>query len=180
MLISTVQQSDSVIYILFHIHFHYHRTLNIVPCAVWVTEVTQSYPILCDPVDCSPPGSSIHGILQARVLEWVAISFSWGSSQPRDQTLCCIVGTYYSFCIWVVSANSKLQSFSHTLPLGNHNFVLYVCESVSISEIRSFVSHFRFHLWVTYDICLFLTDLMISRSIHVAVNGIISCIFMAE
>ena len=39
-----------------------------------------------DPVDCSPPGSSIHGILQARILEWVAISFSRGSSQPRDWT----------------------------------------------------------------------------------------------
>ena len=37
-------------------------------------------------MDCSPPGSSIHGIFQARVLEWVAISFSRGSSQPRDQT----------------------------------------------------------------------------------------------
>ena len=38
---------------------------------------------LCDPVDCSPPGSSINGILQARILEWVAISFSRGSSWPR-------------------------------------------------------------------------------------------------
>ena len=42
--------------------------------------VTQSCLTLCDPVDCSPPGSSVHGILQARVLEWVAISFSRGSS----------------------------------------------------------------------------------------------------
>ena len=42
------------------------------------SEVTQSCPTLCDPVDCSPPGSSVHGILQARVLEWVAISFSRG------------------------------------------------------------------------------------------------------
>ena len=41
---------------------------------------------LCDPMDCSPPGSSVHGILQARILEWVVISFSRGSSQPRDQT----------------------------------------------------------------------------------------------
>ena len=41
---------------------------------------------LCDPMDCSPPGSSVHGILQARILEWVAISFSRGSSRPRDQT----------------------------------------------------------------------------------------------
>ena len=40
------------------------------------SEVAQSCPTLCDPVDCSPPGSSVHGILQARVLEWVAISFS--------------------------------------------------------------------------------------------------------
>ena len=39
---------------------------------------------LCDPMDCSPPGSSVHGILQARVLEWIAISFSRGSSWPRD------------------------------------------------------------------------------------------------
>ena len=45
-----------------------------------------SCPTLCDPLDCSPPGSSIHGIFQARILEWVAISFSRGSSWPRDQT----------------------------------------------------------------------------------------------
>ena len=42
----------------------------------WVSEVAQSCLTLCDPVDCSPPGSSVHGILQARILEWVAISFS--------------------------------------------------------------------------------------------------------
>ena len=42
------------------------------------SEVVQSCLTLCDPVDCSPPGSSIHGILQARILEWVAISFSRG------------------------------------------------------------------------------------------------------
>ena len=50
------------------------------------SEVTQSCPTLCDPVDYNPPGSSVHGILQARILEWVAISFSRGSSGPRDQT----------------------------------------------------------------------------------------------
>ena len=42
---------------------------------------------LCDPMDCSPPGSSVHGILQARILEWVVISFSRGSSQPRNANL---------------------------------------------------------------------------------------------
>ena len=56
------------------------------------SEVAQSCPTLCDPVDCSPPGSSVHGIFQARVLEWGAISFSKGSSRPRDQTqVSCIV-----------------------------------------------------------------------------------------
>ena len=51
----------------------------------------QSCPTLCSPVDCSPPGSSVHGIFQARILEWVAISFSRGSSHPRDQNhLSCI------------------------------------------------------------------------------------------
>ena len=50
------------------------------------SEVTQWCLTLCDPVDCSLPGSSIHGILQARILEWVAISFSRGSSQPRGRT----------------------------------------------------------------------------------------------
>ena len=48
--------------------------------------VTQSCPTLCDPMDCSPPGSSVHGTFQARILEWVAISFSRGSSRPKDQT----------------------------------------------------------------------------------------------
>ena len=42
------------------------------------SEVSQSCPTLCDPMDCSPPGSSVHGISQARILEWVAISFSRG------------------------------------------------------------------------------------------------------
>ena len=50
------------------------------------SEVAQSCPTLCDPMDCSLPGSSVHGIFQARVLEWVAISFSKRSSQPRDGT----------------------------------------------------------------------------------------------
>ena len=61
------------------------------------SEVTQSCPTLCDPMDCSLPGSSVHGIFQARVLEWVAISFSRGSSQPRDQTqVSCTAGRRFS------------------------------------------------------------------------------------
>ena len=47
---------------------------------------TQSCLTLCDPMDCGPLGSSVHGISQARILEWVAMSYFRGSSQPRDQT----------------------------------------------------------------------------------------------
>ena len=46
----------------------------------------QSCPALCDPMDCSSPGSAVHGSLQARILEWVAMLSSRGSSRPRDQT----------------------------------------------------------------------------------------------
>ena len=49
-----------------------------------LSSVSQSCLTLCDPIDCGPPGSSVHGVFQARILEWVAISFSRGSSQPRD------------------------------------------------------------------------------------------------
>ena len=55
--------------------------------------VTRLCPALCDHTDCSPPGSSVHGILQAKILEWVAISHSRGSSQPRNQSgVSCIAG----------------------------------------------------------------------------------------
>ena len=52
----------------------------------WSEVKSLSHVRLCDPVDCSQPGSSVHGILQARILERVAISFSRGSSRSRDQT----------------------------------------------------------------------------------------------
>jgi len=52
---------------------------------------------LCDTKDYSLPGSSVHGILQVRILEWVAIPFSRGYSQPRDRTyLSCIAGRFFS------------------------------------------------------------------------------------
>jgi len=59
--------------------------------------VAQSCPTLCDPMHCSPPGSSVHGFSQARILEWVAISFSRGSSWPRDQTwVPCTTGRFFT------------------------------------------------------------------------------------
>ena len=59
--------------------------------------VTQLCPTLCNPIDYSPQGSSVHGILQARILEWVAMPSSWASSQPRDQTqVSCIAGGFFT------------------------------------------------------------------------------------
>ena len=59
--------------------------------------VLQTCPTLCDPMDCNPPGSSVHGILQARILEWVAIPFSRGSSRPGDRTwVSCIAGRFFT------------------------------------------------------------------------------------
>ena len=65
------------------------------------SELAQSCPTLCDPVDCSPPGSSFHGILKARILEWIAISFSRGSSQPRDRTRVSRM-TGRCFILWAI------------------------------------------------------------------------------
>ena len=60
---------------------------------------TQLCPILCDSMDCRPPGSSVHGILQAVTLEWAAIPFSRGSSQPRDWAqVYCITGRLFTIC----------------------------------------------------------------------------------
>ena len=65
--------------------------------SVEIMLVAQSCPALCNPMDCSLRGSSIHGIFQARVLEWVAISFSRGSSQSRDGTwVFCLAGEFFT------------------------------------------------------------------------------------
>ena len=62
-----------------------------------VAELCQT---LCGPIDCSPPGSTVHRIIQARILDWVAMPSSRGSSQPRDQTcasrISCIIGGFFT------------------------------------------------------------------------------------
>ena len=79
------------------------------------SEVAQSRPI-CDPVDCSPSGFSVHRILQARILEWVAISSSRGSSQPWDQT--------WVSCIdrWILYRLTHLGS-----PVYMYNWITLLC-----------------------------------------------------
>ena len=60
-------------------------------------KVAQLCPTLCDPMDCSHPGFSVYGILQARILEWVAVPFSRGSALPRDWTgVSCIAGRFFT------------------------------------------------------------------------------------
>ena len=75
------------------------------------SEVTQSCLTLWESVDYSVPASSIHGIFQARILEWVAISFSRGSSWPRDQTQVCRI-TGRLFIIWDTREVPKLYLFN--------------------------------------------------------------------
>ena len=71
----------------------------------------QSCLTLCDPRDQGLPGSSVHGILQARVLEWIAIPFSRETSQPRDWTLVsCLAGRF--FAIW---AAGKMKGYQLTV-----------------------------------------------------------------
>ena len=71
-------------------------------CVSMKVKVAQLCLTLCSTMDCSPPGSSVYGISQARILEWVAISFSRESSWPRDQTqVSCIAGRL--FTLWAIN-----------------------------------------------------------------------------
>ena len=66
--------------------------------------VAQSLPTLCGPMDYVAPGSPVHGIFQARILEWVALPFSRGSSQPRDRTWVSSTAGRY-FTVWATKVN---------------------------------------------------------------------------
>ena len=84
-------------------------------------------PTLCDPMDCSPPGSSVHEIPQARILEWVAMIFSRGSSWAMYRTrVSCIVGRFFTFwaaremyrCVnWRLEDTCKLEPRCYGPPL---------------------------------------------------------------
>ena len=84
---------------------------------VCVFLVTQSCPTLCDPIDCSPPGSSVHGISQASMLKWVASPFSRRSSQCRGQTqVSCTAGGFFTSespgkpsCFWILLLLSRVS-----------------------------------------------------------------------
>ena len=110
--------------------------------------VAQWYLTLYNAMDCSPPGSSVHGSLQARILEWVAISFSRGSSQPRDRTwVSCIAGglLHHRRILYRLSfqGSSKfswwftilvIRSFSFWWNLIYNFFVLWYCFLFSVKN----------------------------------------------
>ena len=87
---------------------------------VWVAQACLT---LCDPTDCSPPSSSVHGILQARTPEWVAIPFSRGSSWPRDWSqVSCTAGRF--FTVWATreapsSSSLRIKSLNYSREWGN-------------------------------------------------------------
>ena len=86
----------------------------------------QLCPTLGDPMDCNPPGSSVHGILQARILEWLAIPFPGGFSWPRDWTrVSYISGRFLTVLATRVSIPNSLTITPHPfLPLSHFKFVL--------------------------------------------------------
>ena len=107
-------------------------------------EVSQSCLTLCDPMDCSLPGSSVHGILQARVLEWVAISFSRGSSQPRDWTrVSHIEGRCFN--LWA-TREARLSGFWRSFLYSSYVYSCYLL--ISSTSVRSipFLSYIYFPL----------------------------------
>ena len=104
--------------------------------------------ILCDPMDCSPPGSSVHGISQARILEWVAIPFYRGSSQPRDWTwVSCIAGRF--FTIWAATRQAQPGLGSH---FSHHSLNIsgfstsYYQRVTSLQIINIFINLYRMFL----------------------------------
>ena len=92
--------------------------------------VTRSCPTLCHPMDYSPPGSSVHGILQARILESVAMPFSRGSSWPRDWTrVSCTTGRF--FTVW---ATTEAQLSVYTCLLF-FKFFSHLCYYRALSRV---------------------------------------------
>ena len=93
--------------------------------------VTHSCPTLCDPTDSSLPGSSVHGILQARIPEWIAVLSSRGSSQPRDQTQVSLIAGRF-FTIWATRETQEywrgsLSLFQGNFPIQELNWGLLHC-----------------------------------------------------
>ena len=118
------------------------QSFRFTKCFIWKSsvqyhtdesEVPQSCPTLCNPMDSSLPCSSIHGILQARILEWVAISFSSRSAWPRDWTwVSCTAGRF--FTIW-------------TTREAHHTDIRQLIEICWIFTSWQLISYFRYYFY---------------------------------
>ena len=92
----------------------------------------------CDPMDCSLPGSSVHGILQARILEWVVIPFSRESSQPRDWTwISCIVGGF--FTVWATREAPFHRYYVNNRDVLSPSTDTFEMKSSSVLPVASFL-----------------------------------------
>ena len=131
----------------------------------------QSRLTLCDPMDSSPPGSSVHEISQARILDWVAISSSKGSSQTRDQTCVscgsCIAGGFFttsitwealmSYVLLGIYFNKTISDlqiwwkpYSYSHEIGYNQKVTLLCSNI-LDIILSIMKELL-HLWCTWEI----------------------------
>ena len=118
--------------------------------------VAQLYLTLCDPMDCSLPGPSVHGILQARILEWVAVLFSSGSSQTRDQTQHSCIAEYWSGLQFHTPGDLPGPGSTRVSCIAGGFFTVWATreapllyEAFDNSEPRSFVFCYRFIILVT-------------------------------
>ena len=108
--------------------------------------VAQSCLIICNPIDCRLPGSSVPGIFQAKIVEWVAIPFSRGSSRPRDWTwVSRIAGR--SFTVWVTRRISFVEAM-HELCSWQHRHFMSLLNSNGVTG-RELLDQVIFPIWIT-------------------------------
>ena len=115
--------------------------LNVVSCGKWKWSHSVVSNFL-QPVDCSPPSSSVHGILQARILEWGAISFSRGSSRPRDRTqVSHIAGRRFNLCTTIKNGvryynNTEISWMICGLIWASHHHLWHLIKGAGYRDIQ--------------------------------------------
>ena len=135
------------------------------------SEVAQLCPTLCYPRDYSPPGSSVHGIFQARILEWVAISFSRGSSQTGDWTQ---VSRIAGRCFNLWASREVVTSHTWTSPPDNVIICFLALKSWKTIFIQMFTiscalhSSLKFHISLQYHPPFSLKHFLFSISLRTA------------
>ena len=102
----------------------------------------------CDPMDCSPPGSSVHGVLQARIPEWVAISLSRGSSRPRNQIWVSWTAGRF-FTDWTMREPFIINKLYYLLLINaDSSYIPFYCLTESFRGDKNDVLYFsKIYLW---------------------------------